>query len=165
MDKLEIELKLENKNDFYNNYNKNRINPNIISYIMEECYGESLSKGVTINISASFSITDNDKIVMEEIIRNNYDAKIKDENYYWNREKALGLMLLGLGIIFILIYYLGIKRIEVLSELTLILGWLAIWESIFSIISNCLQRRMKIKRYTILKMANIIIKKAESNMQ
>lgn len=159
MNKVEIELKLENKYDFYNNYNENRINPDIINYIKEECYGESLSKGVNINISANFSLSDADKNIMKEIISNNYEAKIKDEIYYWNKEKSLGLMLFGLGIIFLFIYYLGIRRVEVLSELTLILGWLAIWESIYSIISNWLQRKMRIKRYTILKNANIIIKK------
>ena len=76
------------------------------------------------------------------------DGKLSKDLAKYLKQECYG------GILFLFIYYL-FKRIEVFSEIMLILGWLAIWESTYSFIFNGLSLKIKIKRLKEITKAKI----------
>ena len=72
---------------------------------------------------------------MMDTIRRTFGLKVQDEIYYYEKAKFKKTILFLIGIVLIvIIYYLSF--IEVLSEIILILGWLAIWESVYSFLAD-----------------------------
>lgn len=146
MRKVIINVELDKKDKFYNEYNGSRLSKNLSEYLIGECYGEGFGKSIVINIFHNFNLTKKEKEEMSNIIKMNYDLIVTDEEYYVKREKAIELILFAFGILFLIVYYSIIKDIEFFSELTLIMGWLAIWESVSNYIFGSLKRIVKIKR-------------------
>ena len=149
-----IDVKLRKKDEFYSQYNDGKLSKDLAKYLKQECYGEDVNNKIVINIYHKFSLTKKEKDSMIDIIRHNYGMLIQDEEYYLFRNQAMEIILFGGGILFLFVYYL-FKRIEVFSEIMLILGWLAIWESTYSFIFNGLSLKTKIKRLKELTKAKI----------
>lgn len=69
-----------------------------------------------------------------DTIRRTFGLKVQDALYYYEKAKSKKTILFLIGIVLIIIYYLSF--IEIVSEIVLILGWLAIWESVYSFLAD-----------------------------
>ena len=156
-----IDINLKKKADFYSTYSSKRLNPELTEYIYNECYGEDYKNKVIINIYTNLKISDQEKNAMMDTIRRTFGLKVQDELYYYEKAKYKKTILFLIGIVLIIIYYLSF--IEVLSEIILILGWLAIWESVYSFLADSSKDYIRIFR--LRKLASSRIYFVDSSLQ
>lgn len=140
-----IEVYLEKKEDFYSHFNSLKLSRDLSEYMLEECYGEDVRNEILVVIHHKFLLKDKEKESMIDVLRKNYGMKVQDEEYYFLRNKGMEIILFGGGVLFLLVYYL-FKAVDFISEFVLILGWLAIWESVYSILFSGRQKKLYIKR-------------------
>lgn len=129
-----ININLKKKDDFYSRYSTKKLSSEITDFIYNECYGENYKNNIIINIYTKLKLSDKEKNAMIDTIRRTFGLKVQDEIYYYKKAKFKKTILFLIGIVLIVIYYLSF--IEVLSEIILILGWLAIWESVYSFLAD-----------------------------
>lgn len=122
-------------------------------FIYNECYGEDYKNNIVINIYTKLKISKNEKNDMMDTIRRTFGLKVQDELYYYEKAKFKKTILFLIGIVLIVIYYLSF--IEVLSEIILILGWLAIWESVYSFLADSSKDYIRIYRLRKLASSHI----------
>lgn len=90
---------------------------------------------------------------MIDTIRRTFGLKIQDELYYYNKSKYKKTILFLIGIVLIVLYYLSF--IDIIKEIILILGWLAIWESVYSFLTDSNRDNIYIYRLKQLSKAKI----------
>ena len=139
-----ININLKKKEDFYSKYSNQKLNAELTDFIYNECYGEDYKNNIVINIYTKLKISKNEKNDMMDTIRRTFGLKVQDELYYYEKAKFKKTILFLIGIVLIVIYYLSF--IEVLSEIILILGWLAIWESVYSFLADSSKDYIRIYR-------------------
>ena len=142
--KTTININLKKKDDFYSRYSNQKLSSELTEFIYNECYGEDYKNNIVINIYTKLKISKNEKNDMMDTIRRTFGLKVQDELYYYEKAKFKKTILFLIGIVLIVIYYLSF--IEVLSEIILILGWLAIWESVYSFLADSSKDYIKIYR-------------------
>lgn len=152
---IEIKVDLNNKESFYSEFNEDKLSNNLNDYIINECYGESTKEDISINIYYNFKISKIEEDKMINVLKNNFQMQIDDEKYYLEHEKVIELLLFSLGILFLILYYALFRYIEIFSEIILIMGWLAIWESTYTFIFSSFQKEIKIKKLKNIVNANI----------
>ena len=131
-----ININLKKKEDFYSRYSNSKLSSEITEFIYNECYGENYKNNIVINNKKKNSMMDT--------IRRTFGLKVQDELYYYEKAKFKKTILFLIGIVLIIIYYLSF--VEVVSEIILILGWLAIWESVYSFLSDSSKDYIRIYR-------------------
>lgn len=151
-----IDIFLDNKKDFYSPYSNKILNENLYNYIYNECYGEKFSNKIIINIWTKKEISTDEKNIMMDMIRRTFGLRVQDEIYYYEKAKDKRIVVFLVGIALIIMYYLAVIRI--LRELILILGWLAIWESTYSFITDNAKDLLRIRRLKELSKARIYFK-------
>ena len=142
--KTMININLKKKEDFYSRYSNQKLNSELTDFIYNECYGEDYKNNIVINIYTKLKISNKEKNAMMDTVRRTFGLKVQDELYYYEKAKFKKTILFLIGIVLIVIYYLSF--IEVLSEIILILGWLAIWESVYSFLADSSKDYIKIYR-------------------
>lgn len=159
MEDIVIDVSINNKNDLFNMYNNKIINPTLGTYLFNELKGKPVVASVTINIYTSIIFTDNDKINIIKMIKNNFDF-IENEDLITQRViNYRSIILLLFGTIFIWIsYYLEFINNYMFKELPLILGWVAIWEVADYLFFDRTKSRIERKRIKQLKNAKILFK-------
>ncbi len=153
--KTQINIILKKEEDFYNYFNDTKISKELSDYIIEECYGEPINNNIVINIYHSFSLNQKEKNKMIELIKQNYSIKIQDEKYYLTLDHSKEILLFALGIILLILYYTFFKTIDIISEILLIIGWLAIWEATYNFLFIGYNKKNKITRLKKLYSAEI----------
>lgn len=156
-----IDINLKKKADFYSTYSSKRLNPELTEYIYNECYGEDYKNKVIINIYTNLKISDQEKNAMMDTIRRTFGLKVQDELYYYEKAKYKKTILFLIGIVLIIIYYLSF--VDILREIILILGWLAIWESVYSFLVDSSKDYVHISRLRRLSASRIYFASNDSN--
>lgn len=160
--KTTININLKKKDDFYSSYTNKKLSPEITDYIYSECFGENFKNNIVINIYTKLKISDAEKNAMMDTVRRTFGLKVQDELYYYEKAKFKKTILFLIGIVLIVIYYLSF--IEVLSEIILILGWLAIWESVYSFLADSSKDYIRIYRLRKLASSRIyFVSQQDSN--
>lgn len=129
-----IEINLHKKTDFYSPYSNHLLNRELKEHIYSECYGQNFKNDITINVHTDIKLSASEKNAMMDTIRRTYGLEVQDRLYYYKKAELRKTILFIIGIVLIVIYYTAF--IEVLSEFVLILGWLAIWESVYSFLTD-----------------------------
>lgn len=156
-----INIVLEKKQDFYSKYSKDKLNKELADYIYDECYGEDYKSHININIESKLKLSDKEKHKMMDIIRRTFGLRVQDEMYYLEKSQNKRTILLLIGIALIIIYYSSF--VSILKEIILILGWLAIWESIYGLIFDNHRDSMKIIRLKELSKARVYFKQSSQS--
>ena len=156
-----IDINLKKKADFYSTYSSKRLNPELTEYIYNECYGEDYKNKVIINIYTNLKISDQEKNAMMDTIRRTFGLKVQDELYYYEKAKYKKTILFLIGIVLIIIYYLSF--VDILREIILILGWLAIWESVYSFLVDSSKDYVHISRLRRLSASRIYFASNDAN--
>lgn len=142
-----IDITLDNYFDSVSKFNKNTLNEELSNYIFKECIGINLKNKIILRIKPQFNITKEQKESLVDMIRSNYGIDISENLIHIKHENIKKLLLIIIGIVFVLLSEIfSLKNIIIINEVFLIVGWVAIWEAIYSIIFVDLKRKLDIKR-------------------
>ena len=142
-----IEIELKDKSDFCNKYNNNKISNDLYNYIKEEVKLLNIKEQINIEVKPQFKMTDKEKELLALNIKKTCKEKIDDIKYLEERILLKEILLLLIGLIIIFLCFL-VKNSAFISEIILIIGWLFIWESLYSLIfrrtkNKILKERLK----------------------
>lgn len=145
MDKT-IEIYLNNKKDYTNNFNKNKISPELFQYIIDEVKTINNKDKINLDIyTKNFILNDKEKEDLAMMIKSTFEDDVNDLIYLDNNLIYKELLFLLIGVFIIAIYFI-FKDSPVISEIILIIGWLMIWESVGRLVFSRTETKIKIKR-------------------
>ncbi len=126
----------------------------LASFIYEECFGYKANNNIKILISSNQKFTEEEKNEIKKLIHNNFRIELKEEKVKNKISTYFRTIIFIIGIVLLfLIYYI---KIEVLHEFLLVLGWLAIWETVADLLFEETKERGKRKRYQKISQSKII---------
>lgn len=147
MKKIEVEIDLKTKNDFVSEYNDNTLDPTLKNYIINELVGYDTKAKVVLNIKPKYKVSEDEQAQYKKIIRKEFRESLADlENIRrQSNMKRTSLFLIGL-FSFLIQMRLGVYIGTVVSEIVNIIGWVCIWEFIYSILFTAISRKNDIDR-------------------
>ena len=151
----EIIININDEKDYKNKYNSNNLSAELSNYIYEECKGKPINNKVLIIIKSNYKINQEEKIDIINKIHNNYKIDLNEQLLMIKYSNIKNVAIFLLGVLFLYLYYF-IKINFVLSEMTLIVGWVAIWEAVYVWMFVRDKNNIRIKR--LKKLANCEIK-------
>lgn len=142
-----IEISFDEKDDYINQFNNTKLSNSLSNYILEECRGKSLSNRITLNVKANFKISNKEKEEFIKMVHENYKDDLKEYTLILKHSNLKKIIIFFIGIILIyLSYFKEISSNEVISEVILIIGWVAIWEAAYTWLFESDKNRIKAKR-------------------
>ena len=151
----EIKLKL-NKEEIYNEFNEEELNPLLGEYIFNKINNHNLKEEYQINILLENDLKNIDQDHLTFLFKDYFEDKLTTELYYQQEENKTLLLILSTGIILLSIYYfLKLNSIPVVSEILLITGWVFIWEWIYRQVFTRSLEKVNIKKYRLLLRSDI----------
>lgn len=151
-----IKIHLKEKQDYKNTYNDQILSYDLSNYILEESKNINTKQHIKFVITSDFKISEKEKEDLVDMIRKNFGTDIGEIINLSKKEKLINLLIFFTGIIFLLLYY--IIALEVLSEFTLILGWVFLGEAICNFLYNGLENKLKITRRKQIINAKVVFK-------
>ena len=124
----EIKISIDNLNDITNNYNKNIIKEEFDNYLVGQC---TFIKNENIILSISGFYDENNKERLKKTIHNYYNNKLDELRKIDKIDTFKRIVLMTLGIILIIISKMFN---QVISEVFLVAGWVAIWETVYNLL-------------------------------
>lgn len=149
-----IKIHLKEKQDYKNTYNDQILSYDLSNYILEESKNINTKQHIKFVITSDFKISEKEDLV--DMVRKNFGTDIGEIINLSKKEKLINLLIFFTGIIFLLLYY--IIALEVLSEFTLILGWVFLGEAICNFLYNGLENKLKITRRKQIINAKVVFK-------
>ena len=143
-----IELVINDKEEFCNSFNNKKLSSDLGNYIYNEALIFNRNESFQINIKTKFDLAKNEKNEMVDMIREYFGLRIRETiNYYkFNRLKKLLLFLLGI-ILITISHFVSVNNEFLISEVFLIIGWVAIWEVFDNILLVETKKKFKLNRY------------------
>ena len=140
-----IIVNIRKEQDLYEKYN-NEVSSELIEYLVSEA---KVKDDVEIIINTKLELENIDKLIKEVLQKSYKEFKLIDK-FYDNRQ----LLFFIVGFIFLL--FSTITKPEVIKELILIIGWVAVWEVLDIAINIDSKRSFNMK--VIKKLMNCQIK-------
>jgi len=158
MNKKEIiKIMIDKEEDYLDKFNDDKLSQDLSNYILEECRGVPLKKSIALDIKFDYQASDLEKEKIVRLIRKNYGIEVKENLIYLKHSLWRKLSIFTIGIIFLLIYYFTDETNNFLfSEIALILGWGAIWETVYAYALDDNKRRIRTKRLKKITKCEII---------
>lgn len=153
---MKIDIFLEDVNDVFHPFSKTTLNPELASYIIDECKGVKKNTPIEFEISSNKVLDERDKEVIESLIKNHFMYEIDEENIKNHKSFFVYLWLMIIGSIFILISNMISETL--LKEILNIIGWLSIWELVYDILFIESKDLIVIHRYREIIKAKMIFK-------
>ena len=144
-----ININLRDSYDYKNQYNEKILSYQLSNYILEELKGVDTKQKIEFNISTEFEISEQEKNILVDMIRNNFGADISEIMNIAKKHRIIDYFISIISIILITISFM--LNLKLLAEFILILGWVLLGESI----CNFLYKGMEI-RYKILRRKQIV---------
>lgn len=151
---IEIHVNLKSLEDLFHPFSKNTLNPTLTSFIYEECFGYLAKNNIQIFISSNQSFSDKEKETIAKLIHSNFKTELEEEKIKNKLSNTFRTILFITGILILLFVYF--IQIEFVHEFLLILGWLAIWETVYDFLFMEMKERNKRKRYQKISESKII---------
>lgn len=140
-----INVKLHSKDDYINKYNDERLNQELIDYLMEEIKATSIKEKIKINIVTEFIMEQEEKNRFLDMIRSHFGTDI-GELYNLNERVIIIDFLISIIGILALITYFFLMDIPLISEFLLIVGWVLLGEVICNILFEMSKTKLQIKK-------------------
>lgn len=142
-----IEISFDEKDDYINQFNQQKLSSDLSNYILEECRGKSLSNRITLNMKIKFKITEIEKEELVRMIHGNYKTDLEEYIIILKHSslKKFIVFLIGIALIY-LAYFNSIISSEVIKEIILIIGWVAIWEAAYTWFFESSRNKIRKKR-------------------
>ena len=154
--KKQIYIHLNKKQDYKNKYNENILSYDLNNYIIEETKGISTKDKIEFIVSNDFDINEKEKDDLVDMIRNSFGTDVSEIISFSKKEVLANFLILFIGILFLILYYVIVPKF--ISELTLILGWVFIGESICNFLYRGIENKNKIKRKKQIINAKVIFR-------
>ena len=156
MRRLDVEIDLKEKENFYSNFNEKTLNPEVRDYIINELVGYDVNYNVTLKIKCADKLSNHDKEIFEKVIKKEFKECIIETNDEIRASNIQKIVLFTLGILCVVLSYTLINIIgEIISELLLIFGWLGLYEAVYTILFADLSMVRKLKRLKQISKAEI----------
>ena len=139
-----IDIHLNAKEDYINNYNEKILSYDLSNYILEELKGLSPKEKIEFLVSTEFDLSLDEKDNLVWMIRNNFGADITEIINLSRKQRVTNYIISIIAIILLLIY--SILEIELISEFVLIFAWVLLGEAICNFLYNSMENTYKIKR-------------------
>ena len=152
-----LKIKLDKYKDAFNTYDQDVISESLENYINSVVKMIPLND-VKINIEGKFEEEEKDKLILA--IHKTYEKKNDYLDYIDKHDHIFRLVLFLIGVILILLSYI-LKNI--FREISLIAGWVIIWEVIYDLLFNSVKRKRKKHLYKELSNCQITFKKENKN--
>lgn len=152
-----IQIELNNKKDYINKFNNNRISKELHNYILNEIKSINLKDKITLEIQSKFEIKEEEQKNLVKMIKLTYKDDLDELKLYEKKQMKRAIFLMLIGIIILLTYYLS-NNLFFVSEFILIIGWLIIWESANVLLFSKNDNKVKQKRRKQLIHSNIIFR-------
>lgn len=152
--KKQVKIHLIDKTSYENKYNKDSLSYELSNYIMEETKSISSKDKIEFIVTSDFDITVQDKNKLVDMIRENFGTDVSEIINYSKKQIMANSLVCFIGIIFLLLYYVIVP--EFISELTLILGWVFIGESICNFLYHGVENKLKIRKQKQIISAKVI---------
>ena len=149
-----INIELNKKEDYINKFNNKRISQDLNNYILEEVKTVELNNKITIEIDPKFKMTEEEQKELVSMIKLSYKDYLEELLIYEKKIITKALILLAIGIIILVAYYL-LNNAFFFGEFILIIGWLMIWEAADGLIFSRKENRVKQTRRNQLIHSNI----------
>lgn len=149
-----INIELNKKEDYINKFNNKRISQDLNNYILEEVKTVELNNKITIEIDPKFQMTEEEQKELVSMIKLSYKDDLEEFLIYEKKIITKALILLAIGIIILVAYYL-LNNAFFFGEFILIIGWLMIWEATDGLIFSRTENRVKQTRRNQLIHSNI----------
>lgn len=140
-----IVVNIRRERDLYEKYS-NEVSSELLKYLVDEA---RVKDDIEIIINTKLDINNIDKLIKEGLENSYKDTKLIDK-FYDNKQ----IILFIVGMLFLI--FSTITKPEVIKELILIIGWVAVWEVIDIAIN--VDSKQKINRKIIKKLINCKIK-------
>lgn len=140
-----INIKLHNKEDYINKYNDDRLNQELVDYLIEEIKAVPIREKIKLNIKTYFLLEQGEKNHLIDMIRSHFGTDI-GELYDLNDKVIIIDFLISIIGIISLIFYLFLIDIPVVSEFILIIGWVLLGEVICNILFEVSKTKIRIKK-------------------
>ena len=123
-----IDIELNNKSDYKNKFNNNRISNELNTYILNEVKALTLKDKIILEMDNKVKLSEEEQTELVKMIKLSFKDDLDELKIYERRLLNQSLILLIIGVILLLAYYFAINVFFV-SEFILIIGWLFIWEA------------------------------------
>ena len=142
-----IDIIINDKEDIYNNFNSSKLSSELGNYIYNQSLGYSFKEDIKINIKIDEEVTKKEKNDIVDMIREYFGLSIRETLIYYKYNNFKKVVLFILGIILIYIsHFIGTINDFLISEVFLIIGWVAIWEVFENILFVETKKKFKLKR-------------------
>ena len=142
-----IAISFDEKDDYINQFNNNKLSNSLSNYILEECRGKSLANRITLNVKTNFKISVQEKEEFIKMVHENYKTDLEEYTLVLKHSNLKKILIFFIGIVLIyLAYFNDIVSNKVISEVILVIGWVAIWEAAYTWLFESNENRIKIKR-------------------
>jgi len=148
-----IELYVDDTNELKEKFNDNVLSKEVSNYIESECLTSVKKEKIVIDIVTKKDLNQKDKDEIERLIKSNYRELLIEKNIIKNYQVKQSFFLSLFGILFIIIS--NLLKEDILSELFLIIGWVAFGEVIYKILFENVKDKIKTERYKRLSRCKI----------
>ena len=121
-----IEIDLDNRLEYLNEFDDNRIADRLCQYILDSYV--DFKKGVELRVKFNYVVKQSEKENINNIFKNSFERYLKqiDREFRWLNLRDV--ILIVLGIVFLGIYwYFDKYNIFIFAEIFMIIGWGAFW--------------------------------------
>lgn len=151
-----ILVTLNDQNSYKNPFNENKLSQDLSNYILEECKGLNYNDELEIHVKTKFDITREEKVYIINMIRSNYGIDVRENVIYMDHLIKKNVVLFILGCLFIAYSFFIEDVAAIISEIILIIGWVGIWEVVYSIFFSEYKKRIEINRLKQLANSRIV---------
>ena len=121
-----IEIDLDNRLEYLNEFDDNRIADRLCQYILDSYV--DFKKVVELRVKFNYVVKQSEKENINNIFKNSFERYLKqiDREFRWLNLRDV--ILIVLGIVFLGIYwYFDKYNIFIFAEIFMIIGWVAFW--------------------------------------
>ena len=152
-----IHVDLDNRDEYINKYNDNRICDDLHNYLINEAIKISNKTRIILKIKFNYDVDEDEKNRVKKLIKNDFNDSLNDKITFNSIAiKDIYLILIGIACIIVSVMFRYLK-ISVISEVFLIIGWVPIWELVSNILFIESDERMIKRKYKQLLRASIIV--------
>lgn len=143
-----IDIVVKEKEDLYNNFNSNKLADDLGNYIYNQSLSYKIKEEIIIHIKTEFEFSEKEKNALVDMIREYFGLSIKETLIYYKYNNLKKILLFILGIILIyLSHFVSVMNDFLISEVFLIIGWVAVWEVFDNILLVETKKKFKLERF------------------
>lgn len=152
----EIDVIIDKIDDLRNKFNDKKFSKDFYDYIEIESDKSRDKKDVIIKFDLISGTNNKEREEIKKIYTNHYEHLVNDLSNHISYENGKMIALIIFGLIFLCLYYLFQSHdVIIISDIFLIIGWLAVWESVYNLLFVENETKNKLKQYKKLKNAKI----------